>query len=160
MGNIWIGTWYGGLARFDGTNWTVYNTSNSGLPDIYAKSIAIDTFGNIWIGTNSRGLAVFKEGGVVEVKDIKNSVLKTGYKIVLLQSYPITRISYSILKRSHIVLKVFDIKGRILSTLVNDLKEKGEYKIKFNTNNISNGTYFINLRAGNNSVTKKMVVLK
>ena len=31
-GNKWIGTW-NGLAKFDGTNWTVYNTSNSGLPE-------------------------------------------------------------------------------------------------------------------------------
>ena len=33
-GNKWIGTW-GGLVKFDDTNWTVYNTSNSGLPDNY-----------------------------------------------------------------------------------------------------------------------------
>ena len=34
-GNKWIGTvyWYGGLAKFDGTNWTDYTTSNSGLPN-------------------------------------------------------------------------------------------------------------------------------
>ena len=32
-GNMWIGTWKGGLAKFDGTNWTVYNTSNSSLPN-------------------------------------------------------------------------------------------------------------------------------
>nr|MBC8489071.1 hypothetical protein [Bacteroidota bacterium] len=34
----WIGTGGGGLAEFDGTNWTVYNTSNSGLPDNYVRS--------------------------------------------------------------------------------------------------------------------------
>ena len=33
---------YGGLAKFDDTNWTVYNTSNSGLPDNLLTSIAID----------------------------------------------------------------------------------------------------------------------
>jgi hypothetical protein len=32
-GNKWIGTDGGGLAKFDGVNWTVYNKSNSGLPD-------------------------------------------------------------------------------------------------------------------------------
>ena len=40
-----------GLAKFDGTNWTVYNTSNSGLPDNGVYSIAIDGSGNKWIGT-------------------------------------------------------------------------------------------------------------
>lgn len=46
--NIWIGT--DGLARFDGTNWTVYNHSNSGLPDYTISAIVIEG-SNIWIGT-------------------------------------------------------------------------------------------------------------
>ena len=50
-GNKWIGTDGGGLAKYDGTNWTVYNTSNSGLPDNRVHSIAIDGSGNKWIGT-------------------------------------------------------------------------------------------------------------
>ena len=50
-GNKWIGTFGGGLAKFDGTNWTVYNTSNSGLPDNDVSSLAIDGSGNKWIGT-------------------------------------------------------------------------------------------------------------
>jgi hypothetical protein len=37
QGNKWIGTYGGGLAKFDGVNWTVYNTSNSGLPDNYVR---------------------------------------------------------------------------------------------------------------------------
>ena len=58
-GNKWIGTWNGGLAKFDGTNWTVYNTSNSGLPDNAVCCIAIDGSGNKWIGTYDGGLAKF-----------------------------------------------------------------------------------------------------
>jgi hypothetical protein len=49
----------GGLAKFDGVNWTVYNTSNSGLPDNYVRAIAIDGQGNKWIGTDGGGLAKF-----------------------------------------------------------------------------------------------------
>jgi len=63
-GNIWIGTYYGGLAKFDGENWTVYNTDNSGLPHDLVYSPAIDEQGNKWIGTK-RGLAVYREGGVI-----------------------------------------------------------------------------------------------
>ena len=40
----------GGLAKFDGTNWTVFYTTNSGLPDNYITSLAVDG-SNIWIGT-------------------------------------------------------------------------------------------------------------
>ena len=56
-GNKWIGT-DRGLAKFNGTNWTVYNTSNSGLPSDSVLSLAIDGSGNKWIGTH-RGLAKF-----------------------------------------------------------------------------------------------------
>ena len=62
-GNIWIGTFGGGLAKYDGTNpegtgWTVYNTSNSGLPDNSVLCLDIDGSGNKWIGTSS-GLAKY-----------------------------------------------------------------------------------------------------
>jgi len=55
QGNKWIGT-LGGLAKFDGSSWTVYNTSN-GLPNDWVLAIAIDG-GNKWIGTGG-GLAKF-----------------------------------------------------------------------------------------------------
>ncbi len=72
-GNKWIGTSGGGLARFDGTNWTVYNTSNSGLSSNHIYSIAIDSSGNKWIGTNG-GLARF-DGTNWTVYNIGNSGL-------------------------------------------------------------------------------------
>ncbi len=62
QGNTWIGmasyrdrakeTWVsGGLAKFDGDNWTVYNTDNSELPDNYVNALGIDERGSILIGT-------------------------------------------------------------------------------------------------------------
>ena len=47
QGNNWIGTLCCGLAKFDGSNWTVYNFSNSGLPGDYVRAIAIDSQGPI-----------------------------------------------------------------------------------------------------------------
>jgi ligand-binding sensor domain-containing protein len=73
-GNKWIGTGNGGLAKFDGTNWTVYNTSNSGLPDNSVWSIVLDGAGNKWIGTNGGGLAKF-DGTNWIVYDTSNSGL-------------------------------------------------------------------------------------
>ena len=137
-----------------------YDSLNSGLPRNHVREIAIDSFGNKWIGTAYGGLAVFKEGGVVAVKYKKPSVSSVPLIISLYRDSYITRISYSVLKPSHVVLKVFDIKGIIIKSLVNDYKKIGEHKIDFNTKNISNGTFFINLQAGNNSITKKLVVLK
>ena len=64
--NKWIGTDRGGLARFDGTNWTIYNGFNSGLPNTGPNkivnsihSIVIDSKGNLWIGTILGGLVKY-----------------------------------------------------------------------------------------------------
>ncbi len=57
QGMYWFGT-RSGLVSFDGTEWQLYNTTNSYLPDNYVRTLNVDTFGNLWIGTNN-GLAVF-----------------------------------------------------------------------------------------------------
>ena len=76
-GNKWIGT-DGGLAEFDGTNWTVYNTSNSGLSSNYIYAIVIDASGNKWIGTRYGGLAEF-DGANWTVYGTWNSGLPDNY---------------------------------------------------------------------------------
>jgi streptogramin lyase len=57
-GIIWVGTSYGGLSKFDGTNLTTYTTSNSGLAHDHVYSIAIDAQGNKWIATGG-GVSIF-----------------------------------------------------------------------------------------------------
>ena len=58
-GTKWIGTDGGGLARFDGSSWTVYDTINSGLPNNYVKSIICDPSNGLqWVGTNN-GLVTY-----------------------------------------------------------------------------------------------------
>ena len=77
-GTKWIGTLGGGMATFDGTNWTVYNSSNSGLPDNYVNSLAIDENGTKWIGTWYGGLASF-DGTNWMVYNSSNSGLPDNY---------------------------------------------------------------------------------
>ena len=79
-GNKWIGT-YNGLAKFDGVNWTVYNTSNSGLPGDYITAIAIDSLGNKWIGTGG-GLVKF-DGLRWTVYNTSNSGLPLNYVLAI-----------------------------------------------------------------------------
>jgi|GEM_PF-2323366 len=49
--NIWVGTYNGGLKKFDGLNWTTYTKENSGLPDNIVLEISEDASGMIWICT-------------------------------------------------------------------------------------------------------------
>ena len=78
----------------------------------------------------------------------------------LYQNYPINQVSFSIAKPFRVILRVFDIKGRILKILINNVKRAGNHQVDFDCRDMPNGTYFINLRLGNNSITKRMVVLK
>jgi len=61
QGNTWIGTDVGGLTKFDGTNWTVYTTDSSELPNNTIYSLASDNQGNVWVGT-SGGCAKYDNG--------------------------------------------------------------------------------------------------
>ena len=74
FGNFWMGT-SNGLIKFDGKNWTVYNTSNFGFPNDDVLSLAIDGFGNIWFGTVLNGLVKF-DGANWTVYNTSNSGLK------------------------------------------------------------------------------------
>ena len=153
-GNKWIGTDGGGLVKFDDTSWTVYNTSNSGLPDNYIHSIAIDGSGNKWIGTHG-GLTEFNEGGVVSVEE--NPTIKEiiSNEYLLSQNYPnpfnpSTTIKYEIPPRTSefhsaenlVSLKVYDILGREVATLVNENQKPGNYEIEWNAANLPSGVYF------------------
>jgi hypothetical protein len=57
-------------------------------------------------------------------------------------------------------IKVYNILGNEIATLVNDEKSAGEYEIGFNAANLPSGIYFYALSAGNYFSTKKMILLK
>ncbi len=73
---------------------------------------------------------------------------------------PSTTISYSIPQRSYVTLKVYDMLGKEVSVLVNEEKNAGSYRIKFNGSTLSSGIYFYKLQAGNFTQTKKLILLK
>ena len=62
--------------------------------------------------------------------------------------------------RVRATLKVFDILGREIATLVSEEKPAGEYKVEFNGSNLPSGIYFYQLKAGSLVETKKMILLK
>ena len=60
----------------------------------------------------------------------------------------------------NVSLKIYDVLGREVATLVNEEKPAGEYEVKFNGANLPSGIYFYQLKAGEFIETKKMVLLK
>jgi hypothetical protein len=73
---------------------------------------------------------------------------------------PKTIISYQLAANCNITLKVFDIIGKEVRTLVNEEKQKGSYKVEFDGSNLTSGIYFFRLKAGNFISTRKMTLLK
>jgi photosystem II stability/assembly factor-like uncharacterized protein len=73
---------------------------------------------------------------------------------------PSTKIKYSIPQSSNVVIKVFDILGNEIETLVNEEKQVGIYEVEFNAVRFPSRVYFYQLKAGSFVETKKMLLLK
>jgi hypothetical protein len=85
---------------------------------------------------------------------------------ILKQNYPNpfnpeTSIRFSVPKSSNVTIQVFDITGKLVSTLAKDeLVSAGTKEVKFNGSNLASGIYFYTLKAGDFSDTKKMILVK
>jgi photosystem II stability/assembly factor-like uncharacterized protein len=99
--------------------------------------------------------------GTVEIANTK--------KINLAQNYPnpfnpVTNIDYELPQDSKVMIKVYDISGRVVSELVNLQQKAGFYTIQFNASNIASGNYFYqmitNANGNSTTITKRMVVIK
>ncbi len=73
---------------------------------------------------------------------------------------PATKIVFSIPQISFVTLKVYDILGKEITTLVNERKSTGNYTVYFNASNLPSGVYFYRMQAGSFVSTKKFVLLK
>ncbi len=73
---------------------------------------------------------------------------------------PVTKINYSIPKQGLVMLKVFDILGREVKTLVNDIKTVGSYSVDFNGSELSSGVYFYRLQSAEFTDIKRMLLIK
>ena len=165
--NIW--TIYGNvtsgisdLVEFDGTEWAVYTSENSGLQGNWEYDIAVDEYNNKWIATDS-GVVVDRKGGVVNT--IHNPQFIKSYKFISLKNYPNpfrfnTTIKFTLPKASHVKLSVYDMSGCEVAVLVDKFKQTGEHQVLFNAKNLSNGVYFYRLRSGDLVRTGKMVVAR
>ena len=73
---------------------------------------------------------------------------------------PSTSVRYSVAKRGQTMLKVYDVLGQEVSTLVNEVKDPGEYNVSWDASRSSSGVYFYRLTSGSSSVAGKMVLMK
>ncbi|MCI0494167.1 S8 family serine peptidase, partial [candidate division KSB1 bacterium] len=97
------------------------------------------------------------------VQNEQTKILPQEY--ALLQNYPnpfnsSTTISFALPKKEFVELKIFDILGREVMMLVNDVKEAGNYQINFISQNVTSGLYIYKIQAGSYSAVKKMLYIR
>jgi hypothetical protein len=155
----------------DTLNWTGWKLLKIKIPDVNSNHNKL--FYSISLMHDSLGVSA----GTIYVDDAQYSTSTTSVDNVstginnyqLYQNYPnpfnpSTIIKYQIPKLSVVTLKVYDILGREVSTLINEEKPAGIYTIEFSPSkvgrSITSGIYFYTLKAGNYVSTKKLVLLK
>lgn len=143
----------------NGVNWTAVNQGLSGAVGfnrLYLTS-------NYLFGSSSGGVWRRTLSDLISV--ISNTSNNIPVEYSLSQNYPnpfnpVTRINFNLQKNGFVSLKVFDIVGREMQTLVNENKPAGSYSIDFNGSEFSSGVYFYRIEANGFSDVKRMILVK
>ncbi len=122
---------------------------------------------NIFIDKKDNVLYVGTARGIYKRDLISSSeiILANPSEYLLYQNYPnpfnpTTAIDYSIKSSGLVSLKVYDMLGTEVTSLVNENKEAGSYSVEFNAEDLPSGIYFYTLTSGNFIATKKLILLK
>jgi len=126
--------------------------------------LAVDSYYNVFVaGVADGALTTIKYSQSATGVNPTVSGLPKDYS--LSQNYPnpfnpSTTIRYDLPKAGMVLLKVYDLLGKEVSTLVNEYKSAGSYNVEFNAGNLSSGIYFYSLTSGNFTQIKKLVFEK
>lgn len=167
IGHLFCGTFNFGSGVFRSTDYGAnWHQINSGLPTMDIRSVAVDNDDYLYAGAWGHSLYKTTTSTVTSVKDIEF----IPSLFALEQNYPnpfnpSTKISWQSSVGIHQTLKVFDVLGNEIVTLVDEYKPAGRFEVEFNSHsgnvrNLPSGVYFYQLRAGSFIETKKMILLR
>lgn len=157
QGTVWFGTPQG-VSSFNGEIWQTFTTGD-GLVSNNVLDIGVDLDGSLWFATD-HGLSHYTGN---------NTIVKSGDNPVssfrLCQNYPNpfnpkTTIQYTVPSPCNVQLKILDILGREIDTIVNKRQQSGNYQIIYDGTHLSSGLYLYQIRAGNFVDTKKLMMIK
>jgi Secretion system C-terminal sorting domain len=144
-----------------GLNWThqsIYQFGTNYHSIYFADSLTG------WVVGDSGRILKTTTGGILTNFTNSNSEIPDRYS--LSQNYPnpfnpLTHLEFGISNLGFVSLKVFDVLGNEVATLVNEKKNPGSYEVEFDGSNLSSGIYFYRLEVDENIIdTKRMVLLK
>ncbi|HWA06785.1 MAG TPA: T9SS type A sorting domain-containing protein [Ignavibacteria bacterium] len=168
--NVIVGTSENGtIVRSEdlGETWSTILTPSE--VDLYAVNFGNESFG-ISIGSESTELYT-TDGGVTWIGSIEPPAASKNMneQVKLSQNFPnpfnpSTVISYNVNDNANVSIKVYDMTGREVRTLVNTFQNAGTYSVNFNASNLASGIYFYVLRVNSGSMditkTMKMILTK
>ena len=162
------------IAYYTGSQECKFVRRGGGNAEDVGLAITGDRQGNIYItGYCSSNIGFFDADSVIMGAFVAKLV-PTGTNVnddyipgeyALSQNYPnpfnpVTVINYQTGVSSHVTLKLFDVLGKEVATIVNGEKSSGRYEVQFDATGLSSGVYFYRLQAGKYIETKKMMVVK
>ncbi|MDD5360925.1 MAG: T9SS type A sorting domain-containing protein [Ignavibacteria bacterium] len=160
---IITGTYNNGIfvSQNGGANFYSVNLGLPQLSEVFCITVLNDQ--TVFIGLN--GLGVWRRPLSEVVSGVSNIGTAIPETYTLGQNYPnpfnpSTTIRFEIPKSSNVTMKVYDLSGKEVSSIVNGYYKAGVYEATFNASNLSSGVYFYKIIADNFSSTKKMMVVK
>lgn len=135
---------------------------------VYIKEYCSNLYYPLWeIAVNDKKYYVSQDEKIIDVKlkETPSVNNKNEEGSVILQNYPnpfnpTTSISYQLPEAVHVTLKVYDLLGREVASLVNETKQAGRYNVTFDAGKLASGIYIYILQAGNYFESKKMLLTK
>jgi len=155
------GVW---LSSNGGSTWVERNQGFPGVPSVMAVC-----YHNGFMFAAAYGLSIWRRGysEIIAPTSVYNVSNEVPDKFSLSQNYPnpfnpSTRINYELKITNYVTLKVFDLQGKEVASLVNERQSAGSYAVDFNTSDFSlpSGIYFYTLNAGEFTETRKMILIK
>lgn len=157
--NLFAGTYDGVFhSTNDGATWSLGNT---GLTDTSVSALAVNGT-NLFAGTRS---GVWRRPLSEMVTRVGQQQIELPTQFCLRQNFPnpfnpSTSIEFQVPNQSPVTLKIFDVLGREVATLVSELKQAGTHAVKWDATQLSSGVYFYSLIAGQFRETRRMILMK
>lgn len=139
--------------------------SSADAYDADTSDYAPHWWGTQWCDRNFEKYNLFRGVVLSDLTDVEDNFSSVPVTFELMQNYPnpfnpVTTIRYSVPVGTHVTLKVFDILGNEVATLVNNYNNAGNYNIRWEPSNATSGVYFYQLKAGDVVKTNKMILLR
>ena len=148
-----------------GSNGTIIKTTDGGNHWMVEKSGTSNMLNSVcFIGSDFVGYVVGDNGTILKTTDggVGINELTNNNELLSANIYPnpVTNnaiISYELPLKSQVTISLYNLTGKEILSLINEEQDKGSYSINFNANNLDSGIYFCTLKAGEKTITKKIV---